>query len=249
MPLAEAKQPDGAERPSPTIGERQLWSGAHRFEVAVGGAEGGLVVGELLGGFGGGGGTGDGGDEEGGFFGGADFGADLAVGLAAFQGVGDGAAPEGVEVIEAGAEAFVEGGHFRGEVADGAAVGDEADGGFLLFDALAEAAEDLLDGGDGIFGIGERFDPPFLDGREEELVDDGVGDGVLAGEVVEEGAFGDAGLLDNVVEAAALKAVVVEFAVGSFEDLAAGAFRIADAGGHGGSLTDRVVGGKDGVFG
>jgi BASS family bile acid:Na+ symporter len=175
----------------------------------------------------------------------ADFLADLAIGLAAFKGIADRAAPDGIDMVEAGAEAFVEGGHFRGEIADGAAVGDEAAARFFLFDPLAEPAEDLLDGIDGVLGVGEGFHPPLVYGGEEKLVDDRVGEGVLAGEVVEEGSFGDAGFPDDVVEAAALKAVVIELPVSGFENLPAGAFWVADAGGHGVILTDRSVGGKD----
>lgn len=204
-------------------------------------------MGELPGGFSGGGDAGHGGDEEGGFFGGADFGADFAAGLAAFQGVGNGAAPGGVEVVEASAEAFVEGGHFGGEIADGAAIGDVAVFWVFLFDPLAKAFEDFLDGVDWCLGVGEGVDPPFAHGGEEEFVDDGVGDRAFAGEVVEEGAFRDAGLLDDVVEAAALVSVVVELLVRCLENFAAGAFRVADAGGHEGDLTDRLVGGKCGL--
>ena len=125
--------------------------------------------GDLLVDLAGGGGSGQGGDEEGRLFCGLDLGMHLSGLLTPTQGLRDGLAPSAVNLRKALAESLVEGRHFHREVADRAAVEDEAFLGVLILDRLQEAPQDALQDGNGVVRFSKRLHPPVMHGGGEEL--------------------------------------------------------------------------------
>jgi hemerythrin superfamily protein len=127
-------------------------------------------------------------------------------------------------VIDALQEAIVERRHLLGQV-----VQRTAEDVVARFDVLAHvAAKRLLQLGDRILAGSDGLEPALQQERADDVVDDGVAERLLGLEVMEDGALGGAGGLNDAVETAALKAVLVELGEGRHENFAAGLFGGSD---------------------